>query len=337
MTARIAINGLGRIGRLCLRAALETGRKECAIIAINDRKPPRTAAHLLKYDSVHGRFGGDIQAGDNALVINGATIPFSQHCEPEALDWRPHNVDIVLECTGKLTRRETAEIHIRKGARKVLISAPAQNADATIVYGVNDEIITGSETIVSAASCTTNCLAPVVKCLHRDFGIESGFATTVHAYTGDQQIIDRGHRDLARARAAGVSIIPSATGAARAIGSVLPELHGRIEGAAVRVPVVNVSLVDFCFHSAKPVSIEAVNACAQNASQNPLFRNVLQICREPLVSIDFNHTSASAIFDLTQTRICGKKFARVLAWYDNEWGFACRMLDLASLLFSRIP
>ncbi len=324
MTTRIGINGLGRIGRCVLRALVESDRDDLELVAVNGPAPISTHLHLLKYDSVHGAFRGDIKADGEDLVINGKRIKLSHEREPENIDW---DVDYVLECTGVFNDRTKAARHLNDKVKGVLISAPASEVDSTIVYGVNNDALKAEHQVISVGSCTTNCLAPVAKVLNDEFGIVNGLMTTVHAYTGDQNIVDATHKDMRRARAAALSMIPTSTGAAKAISLVIPELAGKLDGVAVRVPTPNVSLVDLTFTSEKPVTVEAINAAMKNAESN-----VLAYCDEPLVSIDFNHHPASSIFDSTGTRTSGSHMARIASWYDNEWGFSNRMLDVTALM-----
>jgi len=326
MTVKVAINGYGRIGRMVLRAIYELGREdEIKVVAINSSHPVATNVHLTKYDSTHGRFKADVSGDDSRMFVNGDPIAMLADRNPENLKWSDYGVDVVLECTGAFKDREGCSKHFVGGAKKVLISAPgASDIDATIVHGVNDHILKAGDKIVSCASCTTNCLAPVAKALHEGLGIEKGLVNTIHAYTSDQNIIDNQHGDLQRARAAAVSIIPTKTGAAKAVGLVLPELKGRLDGFALRVPAINVSIVDLTFKASRDTSVEEVNAIMKAAADG----EVLAYNDEPLVSIDYNHESASSTFDANQTRVNGA-LVKVLAWYDNEWGFSCRMLDLA--------
>ncbi len=331
MPIRVAINGYGRIGRCILRAIFEYNRQdEFEVVAINDVSGIETAAHLTRYDSTHGRFVGEIVTQDDTLIVNNHPIRVISERDPRHLPWKELKVDLVFECTGYFTSREKALLHIEAGAKKVLISAPGKQADATIVYGVNEHTLRSSDIIVSNASCTTNCLAPVVKPLHEHIGIECGLLNTVHPYTKDQKLLDSSHEgDLRRARSATQSIIPTKTGAASAVGLVLPELAGKLDGFAMRVPTLNVSLIDFTFIARRETSAEEINTIMR---QSKSF--VLDICDIPLVSIDFNHHPASAIFDTTQTKVIGK-LAKVAAWYDNEWGFSNRMLDTASSMMNR--
>ena len=328
MTLKIAINGFGRIGRLALRSLLETPREDFELVAINDLSSPEVCAHLLQYDSIHGPLGVTCKATKSGLKIGRNAIKVFTEKDPAALPWEKLGVDIVLECTGVFTSREAAALHLEAGAKKVLISAPGANADLTVVYGVNHDQLRKQHTIVSNASCTTNCLAPVAQVLHKTFGITRGYMTTVHAYTGDQRLVDATHKDLRRARAASQSIIPTTTGAAQAIGLVLPELASRLEGTALRVPVQNVSLIDLVVHTKKATSVDEINATMTKAAKTGL-KGVLGVCNTPLVSSDFNHNPLSSIFDLSQTQMVNSRMARVLSWYDNEWGFANRMLDTA--------
>jgi len=336
---RIAINGFGRIGRLCLRAILEqeikTGRQEFEVMAINDLSPDTTIAHLFEFDSVHGRFEGDVSLKGKNLVIQQGnlmkSIPISQERDPKQLPWLDMGVDLVFECSGVFTSKETAGYHIEAGAKKVLISAPGKDVDLTVVYGVNHDKITKDHTIISNASCTTNCLAPLAKVLDDVCGIERGFMTTIHGYTGDQNLIDTHHSDLHRSRAAALSMIPTSTGAAKAVGLVLPHLKGKIDGTAIRIPTPNVSAVDFTFTAKKPTSIDAINAAFETAANGPL-KGIMNLNDKPLVSIDFNHDPASCTANLKETQVIDGVFVRVLAWYDNEWGFSNRMLDTAKVM-----
>ncbi|MDE1461362.1 type I glyceraldehyde-3-phosphate dehydrogenase [Spartinivicinus poritis] len=324
MTIRVAINGYGRIGRNILRALYENGyRDRIQVVAINDLGDAEINAHLTRFDSVHGRFAGEVKTAGNAMQVNGDTIRISSERDPAKLDWSSLNVDVVYECTGLFTSREKAAAHLQAGAKKVIISAPGKDVDATIVYGVNHDILRQSHQIISSASCTTNCLAPVAKALNDKIGIESGLMTTIHAYTNDQNLSDVYHSDMYRARSATQSMIPTKTGAAAAVGLVLPELNGKLDGQAVRVPTINVSLVDLNFVASRATSIEEVNSIMKAASEASTILDYNDI---KLVSIDFNHSTASATFDSTQTRVNGQ-LVKVMAWYDNEWGFSNRMLD----------
>ncbi len=320
---KIAINGLGRIGR-CVVRALEEHGKGLELVAVNGPAPAATHVHLLKYDSVHGRFSGTIEArGEDALIINGREVKLLHEKDPAKLNWKALGVNMVLECSGKFNNKEAALAHIRVGAKKVLISAPAEGVDATIVFGVNDAALKVSHEVISVGSCTTNALAPLVKVLNDAIGIERGFMTTIHAYTGDQNLVDGSHKDLRRARAAGLSMIPTSTGAAKALGLVLPELEGKLDGVSIRVPTANVSLVDLVFEAKRETTVDEVNAVLSKVG------GVLAVSNEPLVSIDFTGHTASSIVDLTGTKVVGKRTVRVASWYDNEWGFSCRMLDVA--------
>jgi glyceraldehyde 3-phosphate dehydrogenase len=328
MAARVAINGFGRIGRLVLRAAFESGREDIEFVAINDLADVATNAHLLKYDSVHGRFPGAVETDGNALIVNGKRIACTQIGDPTKLPWSEFDVTVALECSGRFTKREDAAKHLTAGARKVLISAPATDEDLTVVYGVNDDKLKPGHVIVSNASCTTNCLAPVAFVIHNAIGIDKGFMTTIHSYTGDQRTVDTMHGDLHRARAAALNMIPTSTGAAKAVGKVLPELKGRLDGVSMRVPTPNVSVVDFKFLAKRPTSVEEINAAIAAAADGPL-KGILGTYSEPLVSSDFNHDPHSSIFALSETKVIDGNFARVMSWYDNEWGFSCRMSDTA--------
>lgn len=331
MTIRIAINGYGRIGRNILRALYEYNRDSALkIVAINDLGDPKIHAHLTQYDSTHGPFKGTVEANETELIVNGNHIALFQERTPEALPWADLAIDVVLECTGLFTSRAKAALHIKAGAKKVLISAPAGEDLPTIVYGVNHETLQASDTIVSNASCTTNCLAPLIKPLYEALGVDSGFMTTIHAYTNDQVLADVCHTDLRRARSATQSMIPTKTGAAAAIGLVLPALSNKLDGFALRVPVLNVSMVDLTFTALRKTTTQEVNQILKNAASGSL-KTIAAINELPLVSIDFNHHPASSIFDLTQTNVIGK-LVKVCAWYDNEWGFSNRMLDTATVL-----
>ncbi len=335
MTVRIAINGFGRIGRNVFRALYEGDyRKQLQVVAINDLGDARTNAHLLKYDTVHGHFNAEVSHDDNNLMVNGDNISLSQVRNPKDLPWSQLDVDVVFECTGLFTSRDTAQGHIDAGAKKVIVSAPGKDMDATIVYGVNHNSLTGDETIISNASCTTNCLAPIAQALNAAIGIEQGQMTTIHAYTNDQNLSDVYHTDLYRARSATMSMIPTKTGAAAAVGLVLPELAGKLDGMAVRVPTINVSLVDLTFIAKKDTTSEEVNACIRKAiDKNPALAQVLNYVDEPLVSVDFNHSSYSSCFDSSQTKVDGR-MVKVMSWYDNEWGFSNRMLDTTLALMN---
>lgn len=329
MAIKVGINGYGRIGRNILRALYEAGRSdEVHVAAINDLGDAETNAHLTRYDSAHGKFPGTIEVSDNNLVINGDSIRVLSERDPSKLPWGDLGVDVVVECTGLFTTKEKAAAHLEGGAKKVVISAPAKGVDATIVYGVNEDTLTSSHTVISCASCTTNCLAPLVKVLHNAVGVEHGLMTTIHSFTNDQVLNDVYHKDLRRARSAVMSQIPTQTGAAAAVGLVLPDLNGKLDGFAVRVPTINVSLVDLTFTARRDTSIEEVNGALKQAAQGPL-QGVLAYNDAPLVSIDFNHDPHSSIFEATLTKVIGDRLVKVCSWYDNEWGFSNRMLDVA--------
>lgn len=328
MAYQLAINGFGRIGRNVLRALYESGKhKDMKIVVINDLAPIETNAHLLKYDSVHGRFGFDVTVEGDHINVNGDKIKMCADRDPKDLPWKKLGVDCVLECTGFFASKEKAKVHLEAGAKKVLISAPAGKDVKTIVFGVNESTLTPEDKIVSNASCTTNCLAPLAKVLNESVGIESGLMVTVHAYTNDQKLTDSAHKDLRRARSATQSMIPTKTGAAAAVGLVLPDLNGKLDGYAVRVPTINVSMVDLTFEAKKKTSVDEINQLMKKAAHGEL-KGVLAYNDEPLVSIDFNHCAASSTFDATETRMIGN-LVKVLSWYDNEWGFSNRMLDTA--------
>ncbi len=332
MSINVAINGYGRIGRNILRAHYEGAgtakhRHDLAIVAINDLGSPETNAHLTRYDTTHGKFPGKIEVDGDAMVVNGDRIKVLAHRNPAELPWAALGVDVVLECTGLFTTKEKAGAHLKGGAKKVIISAPGgKDVDATIVYGVNHKSLKASHTVISNASCTTNCLAPLVKPLHEKLGLVQGLMTTIHAYTNDQVLTDVYHEDLRRARSATMSMIPTKTGAAAAVGLVLPELNGKLDGFAMRVPTINVSVVDLTFTAARATTVEEVNGILKAASEGEL-KGILGYNTEPLVSVDFNHDPRSSIFDSTQTRVGGGTLVKVLSWYDNEWGFSNRMLD----------
>jgi glyceraldehyde 3-phosphate dehydrogenase len=333
MTVKVAINGFGRIGRLVLRSMIEHGREDIEVVGINDLGPAATNAHLLKFDSVHGKLNADVSVEGDCIVINGKKIKVSAERDPANLPWAALGVDVAMECTGIFTAKEKAAAHIAAGAKKVLISAPGENADKTIVYGVNHGTLTAADTIVSNASCTTNCLSPVAKVLNDTVGIVNGFMTTVHSYTGDQPTLDTMHKDLYRARAAALSMIPTSTGAAKAVGLVLPELKGKLDGVAIRVPTPNVSVVDLTFNAARATTVEEINNAIVAASEGYL-KGVLGVTALPNVSIDFNHDNHSSIFALDQTKVMDGTLVRVLSWYDNEWGFSTRMSDTAIALMA---
>jgi len=326
MAVRLAINGFGRIGRNVLRALVETGRHDVEVVAINDLGPVETNAHLLEFDSVHGRFPGTVTTTEDSIDVGRGPIRVTALRDPTELPW--DDIDVVLECTGIFTDRDKAAAHLQNGAKRVLVSAPSKGADRTVVYGVNHHDLTAEDVIVSNASCTTNCLAPVARLMHESIGITRGFMTTVHSYTGDQPTLDTMHKDLYRARAAGLNIIPTTTGAARAVGLVLPALDGRLDGTAIRVPTPNVSVVDLTFEAARDTDVDEINAAVQAAADGAL-SGVLDVTRRELVSSDFNHNPHSSIFAVDQTRVLDGRMCRVLSWYDNEWGFSSRMLDVA--------
>ena len=326
MTIKVGINGFGRIGRCTLSHIAASGRDDIEVIKLNATGPLETAAHLIKYDSVHGRFPGEVSIGDGTLNLGRGDIQMFSTYDLDELDWS--GCDVVLECTGKFNDGTKADVHIRNGARKVLLSAPGKNVDKTIVFGVNHDRLTASDTMISNGSCTTNCLAPVAKVLNDAVGIEAGIMTTIHSYTGDQPTLDRRHKDLYRARAAAMSMIPTSTGAAKALGEVLPELSGKLDGSAIRVPTPNVSAVDLTFTAGRDVTADEINAIMQAAATGPM-KGVLGYEAAPLVSTDFNHSEESSIFAPAQTKVIGGRLVRVLAWYDNEWAFSCRMADVA--------
>jgi glyceraldehyde 3-phosphate dehydrogenase len=331
MAVKVAINGFGRIGRLVLRAILETDRKDIEVVALNDLGPVETNAHLLRYDTVHGPLGREVKTREGGIDAGRGWMKVTAERDPTKLPWKELGIDVALECTGIFTKREDAAKHLTAGAKRVLVSAPAAGADLTVVYGVNHGKLEKGHTVLSNASCTTNCLAPVAAVLHKAIGIEQGFMTTIHSYTGDQPVLDTLHKDLYRARAAALSMIPTTTGAAKAVGLVLPELDGKLDGTSIRVPTPNVSLIDFKFVARKPTTAEEVNKAmveAATASNSPL-KGILAVNDQPLVSSDFNHNPASSTFDVKQTKVIDGRLVRVLSWYDNEWGFSNRMVDTA--------
>jgi len=331
MAVRVAINGFGRIGRLVLRGIMESRRNDVEVVAINDLGSPNMNGHLFRYDSTHGPFPGEVKVDGDTMDVGGGPIKITAERDPAALPWKELGVDIAFECTGLFTSRDTAGKHIDAGAKKVLISAPGSDVDKTIVYGVNHDTLTAADTVVSNASCTTNCLAPVAYVLNEMVGIEHGFMTTIHAFTGDQVTLDTLHKDPRRARTASTSMIPTSTGAAKAVGLVLPELKGKLDGTSVRVPTQNVSLIDLTFVAKKSVTADEINAAMKEAAEGKL-KGVLGYNTEPLVSIDFNHNPASSTFDATQTQVIDGTFVRVLSWYDNEWGFSNRMPDTGRVM-----
>lgn len=332
MSITVAINGFGRIGRNVLRAVVESGRTDIEVAAINDLAPVETLAHLLAFDSVHGRFPGEVRSGDDFIDVDGRVIKVTSLREPETLPWS--GVDVSLECSGVFATKDKASRHLENGSRKVLISAPAGGADRTVVFGVNHDSITSDDVVVSNASCTTNCLAPVAMVLAETVGIKRGFMTTIHSYTGDQPTLDAVHGDLYRARAAAMSMIPTSTGAARAVGLVLPNLSGRLDGVAIRVPTPNVSVVDLSFEAERSTTADEINAAVRSAADGEL-RGILGITDLPNVSTDFNHDPRSSILHAEQTKVLDGSFCRVLSWYDNEWGFSHRMLDVAAVMAER--
>ena len=331
MTIKIGINGMGRIGRMIVRSIIENNYSDIEIKHINNRANTETCSNLLKYDSIHGKFNAEIKFDENNLIINKNKISFSQETDINKINWKNFGVDFVFECTGKFNSKDKLLPHLKNGAKKVIVSAPCKNADKTVVFGVNESEIKNEDKIISAASCTTNCLAPVAHVINKEFEIEKGFMTTIHAFTSDQRILDNSHKDPRRARAASQSIVPTSTGASKAIGEIIPSLKGKLEGVAMRVPTPNVSLVELVFCTKKDLSIEKINSAFQKFidKQN---KKVLEITFEKLVSIDFNHNSASSIVDASLTNVVGKNMGKISAWYDNEWGFSNRMCDIAEYL-----
>jgi glyceraldehyde 3-phosphate dehydrogenase len=329
MTVKVAINGFGRIGRNVLRSIVESGRTDIEVIAINDLGPVKTNAHLIRFDSVHGRFPGEVTAGEDWIDVGRGPIKVTAIRDPKDLPWA--DVDIAMECTGIFTVRDKAALHLENGSRRVLVSAPASGADKTIVFGVNHRSLTAEDTVVSNASCTTNCLSPVAKVLNDAVGITKGFMTTIHSYTGDQPTLDTMHGDLYRARAAALSMIPTSTGAAKAVGLVLPELAGKLDGVAIRVPTPNVSVVDLVFEAGRDTTVDEINAAIRAAADGPM-KGVLGYTDQPNVSVDFNHDPHSSIFHMDQTKVMDGRLVRVLSWYDNEWGFSNRMVDTAVVM-----
>ena len=331
MTVKIGINGLGRIGRMVVRAIIENKYKNIEIKHINNRSSSEVSASLLKYDSVHGQFKSKVNFDKNNIILNGKKITFTQETDIQKINWKKSNIDVVLECTGKFNSKDKLLPHLRNGAKKVIVSAPCKNSDKTIVYGVNENTITKKDRIISAASCTTNCLAPVVKTLNDKFEIERGFMTTIHAFTSDQRILDNSHKDPRRARSASQSIVPTSTGASKAIGEIIPSLKGKLEGVAMRVPTPNVSLIELIFCTNKDLTINKINNAFRIESKKNL-KGILEITDEKLVSVDFNHSPFSSIVDASLTNVIGKKMGKISSWYDNEWGFSCRMCDLVEYL-----
>ena len=331
MTLRLAISGFGRIGRMVLRALVESGRDDVEIVLINTPGAVEASAHLYEFDSIHGRARAAVSHGDDWMDVGRGRIAMTHERDPAAIPHADHGIDVVLECSGHFNARDKAALHLAAGARRVLVSAPCKDADATIVHGVNHADITADMEVVSNASCTTNCLAPVAKVMADSVGIEAGYMTTIHAYTGDQPTLDSSHKDMRRARAAAMSMIPTSTGATSAVGEVLPELVGKMNGSAIRVPTANVSVVDLVVTTSHDTSLEDINQAFRDAANGAL-KGVLGLNERPLVSIDFNHDPHSSVVDLTQTNVANKRFVRVLSWYDNEWGFSCRMLDTAAAM-----
>ena len=329
MKIKIGINGMGRIGRMIIRSIIESNNKNIEINHINNRTNSETCSTLLKYDSIHGKFKTNISFDDKHLIINKKKITFSQETNLKEINWKKYNVDYVFECTGKFNSKEKLLPHLKNGAKKVIVSAPCKNADKTVVFGVNETVLKKDDKIISAASCTTNCLAPVVHVLNQSFEIEKGFMTTIHSYTSDQRILDNSHKDPRRARSASQSIVPTSTGASKAIGEIIPSLKGKLEGVAMRVPTPNVSLIELVFCSKKDLSIDKINSAFQKFSKK---NKVLEITKEKLVSIDFNHNPASSIVDESLTNVVGKNMGKISAWYDNEWGFSNRMCDIVEYL-----
>ena len=328
MAINVGINGMGRIGRMVIRAIIESKNENIKIKHINNRSNSEASCGLIKYDSVHGKFNADLDFDESHLIINKDKITFTQESKIEDIKWKKFDVDYVFECTGKFNSKEKLMAHINNGAKKVIVSAPCKNADKTIVFGVNEDVLTKNDQIISAASCTTNCLAPVANVLHKSFEIEKGFMTTIHAFTSDQRILDNSHKDPRRARSASQSIVPTSTGASKAIGEIIPSLKGKLEGVAMRVPTPNVSLVELVFCTKKEIDKDKINEAFKEVSNNQ-FKKVIEITSEKLVSIDFNHNSASAILDCSLTSVVGKNMGKISAWYDNEWGFSNRMCDIA--------
>jgi len=328
MKIKIGINGMGRIGRMILRSIYE-GNKKIEVMHINNKTNSETCSTLLKYDSIHGKFKADISYDENNLIVNKNKISFGQETDLNKIDWKKYDVDYVFECTGKFNSKDKLEIHLNNGAKKVIVSAPCKNADKTVVFGVNESELNKEDKIISAASCTTNCLAPVAHVLNENFGIEKGFMTTIHAFTSDQRILDNSHKDPRRARSASQSIVPTSTGASKAIGEIIPSLKGKLEGVAMRIPTPNVSLIELVFCTKKDLNIEKINSAFEDFSKKS---KVIEITKEKLVSIDFNHNPASSIIDASLTNVVGKNMGKISAWYDNEWGFSNRMCDIAEYL-----
>ena len=329
MKIKVGINGMGRIGRMIVRSIIESNNKKIEIKHINNRTNSKSCSALLKYDSIHGKFNADLDFDDDHLIINKNKIAFTQETDLKNIDWKKHDVDYVFECTGKFNSKDKLETHLSNGAKKIIVSAPCKNADKTIVFGVNEKELKKSDKIISAASCTTNCLAPLAHVLNENFQIEKGFMTTIHAFTSDQRILDNSHKDPRRARSASQSIVPTSTGASKAIGEIIPSLKGKLEGIAMRVPTPNVSLVELVFCTKKDLNIDKINSAFEDFSKK---NKILEVSREKLVSIDFNHNPASSIVDASLTNVVGKNMGKISAWYDNEWGFSNRMCDIAEKL-----
>ena len=329
MKIKVGINGMGRIGRMIVRSIIESNNKKIEIKHINNRTNSKSCSALLKYDSIHGKFNAELDFDDDHLIINKNKITFTQETDLKNIDWKKHDVDYVFECTGKFNSKDKLEAHLSNGAKKIIVSAPCKNADKTIVFGVNEKELKKSDKIISAASCTTNCLAPLAHVLNENFQIEKGFMTTIHAFTSDQRILDNSHKDPRRARSASQSIVPTSTGASKAIGEIIPSLKGKLEGIAMRVPTPNVSLVELVFCTKKDLNIDKINSAFEDFSKK---NKILEVSREKLVSIDFNHNPASSIVDTSLTNVVGKNMGKISAWYDNEWGFSNRMCDIAEYL-----
>ena len=329
MKIKVGINGMGRIGRMIVRSIIESNNSKIEIKHINNRTNSKSCLTLLKYDSIHGKFNAELDFDDDHLIINKNKIAFTQETDLKNIDWKKHDVDYVFECTGKFNSKDKLEAHLSNGAKKIIVSAPCKNADKTIVFGVNEKELKKSDKIISAASCTTNCLAPLAHVLNENFQIEKGFMTTIHAFTSDQRILDNSHKDPRRARSASQSIVPTSTGASKAIGEIIPSLEGKLEGIAMRVPTPNVSLVELVFCTKKDLNIDKINSAFEDFSKK---NKILEVSREKLVSIDFNHNPASSIVDTSLTNVVGKNMGKISAWYDNEWGFSNRMCDIAEYL-----
>ena len=335
MKIKIGINGLGRIGRMIIRSLYEKNYKDIEIKHLNNRSSSEIASHLLKYDTIHGKFNSQIKSDKKHLIINNKKITYSQHNKLEEIDWKKYGVDYVLECTGKFNSKEKLLPHLKNGAKKIIVSAPCKQSDKTIVFGVNENTIKGNDRIISAASCTTNCLAPVADVINNNFFIEKGFMTTIHSFTTDQRLLDNSHKDLRRARSAVQSIVPTSTGASKSIGEIIPDLKGKLEGIAIRVPTPNVSLIELVFCTKKNLTVEKINNALSNSAKKKL-KGIIEVTNEKLVSADFNHNSNSAIVDLSLTNVVGKNMGKISAWYDNEWGFSNRMCDLVKYISRKL-